>query len=239
MAGMLGYMAAGAVKGVAKGWEETGKEKREQRLLELQGQQKSTLMQQEHQLGLQRETVRSENDRKNREFSAGEERKTREASDTKADERANRQVEGRRGMLSNIVTDESGRYFGITEGGERKDLGIKARIKEEKPDPNADGLSAAEKRAMEIAIRRHTKEDPKTFAQVTDWDGVASSLEGAGHKDAAKLVRGNGPAAEAPSVDVSKIPAGAVAYLKSNPTLKADFDKKYGQGAADAVLRSK
>jgi hypothetical protein len=32
------------------------------------------------------------------------------------------------------------------------------------------------------------------------------------------------------------IPQSAIDYLKANPNLKADFDAKYGQGAADRVL---
>jgi len=36
--------------------------------------------------------------------------------------------------------------------------------------------------------------------------------------------------------DVSGVPQGAIDHLKKNPQLKAAFDKKYGVGAADAVL---
>jgi hypothetical protein len=45
------------------------------------------------------------------------------------------------------------------------------------------------------------------------------------------------PPAAAAAVDISAIPAGAIAKLKENPSLATDFDKKYGVGAAAAVLK--
>lgn len=42
---------------------------------------------------------------------------------------------------------------------------------------------------------------------------------------------------QSPSVDVSAVPAAAIEYLKSNPQFKAEFNAKYGKGAAERVLK--
>ena len=47
----------------------------------------------------------------------------------------------------------------------------------------------------------------------------------------------SGAASTPPAGGAVNIPATAIAHLKANPTLKAEFDKKYGAGAADRVLK--
>lgn len=46
--------------------------------------------------------------------------------------------------------------------------------------------------------------------------------------------RATGPSTT--GINISSIPQGSINFLKQNPNLKAQFDEKYGAGAADAVL---
>jgi hypothetical protein len=47
------------------------------------------------------------------------------------------------------------------------------------------------------------------------------------------------PAAPSQATPSVTIPQQAIDYLRQNPSLKADFDKKYGAGQADRVLGEK
>ena len=50
------------------------------------------------------------------------------------------------------------------------------------------------------------------------------------------IQRPTAPQGGQPQGPVSQPPSGAVEYLRANPSLKAEFDAKYGPGAADRVL---
>lgn len=77
-----------------------------------------------------------------------------------------------------------------------------------------------------------------TFEGFTPPSPIAAAVSSA----AAPAPSAPAPASPAPApapaaaVDISAIPAGAIAKLKENPSLATDFDKKYGVGASAAVL---
>lgn len=81
------------------------------------------------------------------------------------------------------------------------------------------------RRASELTVKRYTQKLDKVYpAADEDVRRVRSILE---------LYQPE----QAPSVDITaSIPVEAKDFLKQRPELKADFDKKYGAGSADAVL---
>lgn len=94
-----------------------------------------------------------------------------------------------------------------------------------------EGLKAEQALArMDTAQSREDYEAGLKDYREVIHNGMAAAYRKAGKPVPQKYLSGNQPASS------SSIPAGAIALLKSNPSMASAFDAKYGAGASQGVL---
>ncbi len=97
-----------------------------------------------------------------------------------ADSRLKSSQEHSSGMIRSVASDTSGKTYGITAGGDVKDLQIQQAVA---------GLSIDDKRELDAAIKRETTGKGSFEGEKTDWDAVAKRLRDVGREDLASRVQ--------------------------------------------------
>lgn len=156
-------------------------------------------------------------------------RERREREFTREQNEADR--EHQRGLLSETKADERGRLYGITKGGDQKDLGIRVP-KEDGTGSGSGGLmSASDKRLWDAAIQRHTTES--IDGKKTDWDAVATDLRQKGREDLAQMAASpEGSAIDVESPEWRKAEEQARAEAESRNPVGPDFIRPGGMKEA-------
>ena len=161
-----------------------------------------------------------------------------------ADRRDERRHEQRKGLLASVQVAEGNEVYGITQGGERKDLGFRARptSAQIKHGIDDDGMSVEDKRLLDSLVKRHTSGKGSLEGETTDWDAISRTLQRMGRDDLLDVV-GRADADASTRVDVGspeyteaqrmaeKWAKGKAGLLRRD---KADFSQ-YGGSRAEAI----
>lgn len=108
------------------------------------------------------------------------------ASDAAQSARDEANNTNRRGLLSTVVSDETGNQFGVTEGGSKIDLGIKGLPDKGRVAADRDTAIARDKFLIETAIKTNTTKDE--FGETVDKDAAAEDLRRQGRDDLANVL---------------------------------------------------
>lgn len=134
-------------------------------------------------------------------------------------------IGARRGLLSSTTVGDDGKVYGITQGGDAKDLGITSG--------KARGLSDGDNRLLQRVEAANTTKDDINGTKV-DKQGVASDLVNAGRKDLAAIYDPS-VASTTPGAGTS----GAQQYNSAEDVRKAYQSGKLTKPEAETILKKK
>lgn len=129
-----------------------------------------------------------------------------EAQDRRASERDQAERDFQGGLLSTTVTDENRNVRGITRTGKSVDTGIKEhpaelRRRGGEASDDEEGMTAAEARDWNDALKANTKTDPVT-GESTDWAKIEKFFRDRGNSRLADRARDFGGGGDTAAVDV-------------------------------------
>lgn len=137
-------------------------------------------------------------------------------------------------FMMSVLRPDTGAAFG------KKEFQDYARVFIPLPGDSAAAMAdKAQARAVALAaLQGNSRGAAASITQIMQRNGVEVPPEMLRHIQAAET--GGAPAAPAPAPGgapvAPAIPAGAINALRTDPSLKAAFDEKYGPGSADRVL---
>lgn len=169
--------------------------------------------------------------------------RTQLQDDAQAHQTATREADQafRKGLLTSVQPDEDGNLYGITAGGERKGLGVKAAPRS---GSGRSGSNADEQRVWTRFEEKHTSVDEMSGQKITDYAAMAKDLRAKGYealaKDAEPLAgERRGPLSEDPDYKAAEKQAREIAGDKAGwlSSDESDFEE-YG-GSREEFIRQK